>query len=452
VALGAGFRLFGVPVRIEWTFLLMAVAIGLTGRSGVHLLIWVAVVFVSILVHELGHALTFRAFGQHARIRLYAFGGLTYGDGGPLSSMKHILVSAAGSTAGIVLLGIPSYLLVRADVLSSTTWRLALGDLAWVSLGWGLLNLLPLLPLDGGNIAATILTVLAAERGNRLARFVSLGTAGAAAAWAFLAHLPFLALYALIFAGINMQQLAREREVRLGERIRDGYRSLNGDDPQAAIRTAETVLAKGRSPGIRSRALELQAWALLAANQPHEAQHAVEGLPEGTTPSLLLLGCLSLAAGDREKGTHAVAQGLLRDPAKSAGGIVAQYVAEAGIVDDLVDRLLSMRISDGPIAAHALSHDLHVTGRFQESARVNERLYDDGRPDRSLAAYNRACSLARMGSLRDALEWLRRATDSGWKDAVVLDADPDLEALRPMEEFNRLRAELASTESLGTSP
>ena len=41
-------------------------------------MIWVFVIFISILVHEFGHALTACYFGQKPRIELVAFGGLTY--------------------------------------------------------------------------------------------------------------------------------------------------------------------------------------------------------------------------------------------------------------------------------------------------------------------------------------------------------------------------------------
>ncbi|MEZ6147021.1 MAG: hypothetical protein R3B91_16710 [Planctomycetaceae bacterium] len=70
------FSLFGIPVRVIAWFWLTAVILGF---SSVHigpeyLLAWVAIVFVSILVHELGHALVAAAFGYPPRILLYHFG------------------------------------------------------------------------------------------------------------------------------------------------------------------------------------------------------------------------------------------------------------------------------------------------------------------------------------------------------------------------------------------
>ena len=77
------FRLLGVPVRIHPLFWLVACLLGgpwLEGRWGAgYLLLWVACVFVSILVHELGHVLAGRAFGARGHILLYSFGGLAIG-------------------------------------------------------------------------------------------------------------------------------------------------------------------------------------------------------------------------------------------------------------------------------------------------------------------------------------------------------------------------------------
>src|SRR5260370_29282128 len=75
---GFNLKLFGIPVSVEITFILMALVLGRDRRADMTLLIeWIVVVFFSVLLHEFGHALVGRAFGLVPRIRLYAFGGLT---------------------------------------------------------------------------------------------------------------------------------------------------------------------------------------------------------------------------------------------------------------------------------------------------------------------------------------------------------------------------------------
>ena len=69
------FRLFDIPVVVRPSFLLIAAIIGFSWASQPsRALIWIGVIFVSILIHELGHALTARGFGSEVAIELNAVG------------------------------------------------------------------------------------------------------------------------------------------------------------------------------------------------------------------------------------------------------------------------------------------------------------------------------------------------------------------------------------------
>jgi len=109
------FSIAGVPVRIEWSFWLIAVFLGFDARSGWLLLAWVVIVLVSILVHEFGHAVALRIYHQKPRVVLHAFGGLTYGSSAYRSRTQSIVVSAAGPLTALLLLGVPAYLLHDGD-------------------------------------------------------------------------------------------------------------------------------------------------------------------------------------------------------------------------------------------------------------------------------------------------------------------------------------------------
>jgi Zn-dependent protease len=165
------FRLARFPVRIHPFFWLST--LGLTLRSNISALdvaIWVCAVLVSILVHELGHALAFRRFGCDARITLYGFGGLASAEPGRTGAPKgwsRIIVSAAGPFAGFALAGaVIVAVLVSGHQVPVMSWTLGSGapiqglalfvlvaDLMFINVIWGLVNLLPVHPLDGGDIA-----------------------------------------------------------------------------------------------------------------------------------------------------------------------------------------------------------------------------------------------------------------------------------------------------------
>ena len=179
------FTVAGIPVRVHPLFWLITL---LLGSSGNLLLIplWLLVIFVSILVHELGHAFAFRRFGQRSHIVLHFAGGLTipettyWGSGVAsvyLTPNQNIFISLAGPVAGFLLAALVMIFVLVTGGSVGITWLLGIlplplradltfgGNLLsvfitlmlWVNLFWGLVNLLPVFPLDGGQIARNVL-------------------------------------------------------------------------------------------------------------------------------------------------------------------------------------------------------------------------------------------------------------------------------------------------------
>ncbi|MES2995952.1 MAG: site-2 protease family protein [Verrucomicrobiota bacterium] len=114
--------------------------------------------FISILIHELGHALTARAFGAHAEITLEAFGGYAAYGGVSMSRPKSFLITLAGPAVQIAL-GVIAWFAIpfAREQEAAASGITFLKDLVWVSWIWAILNLLPVLPLDGGRLMQTIL-------------------------------------------------------------------------------------------------------------------------------------------------------------------------------------------------------------------------------------------------------------------------------------------------------
>ncbi len=149
------FRLFGVPIRVEWYFWLMAcVLYGFGDVVAAELLIWVAAVFLSIVVHEMGHALASRRFGLSPFVVLYGMGGLTYSPGAErLGRGRRILITLAGPAAGL-LLALGVFVVANAWVKPGAPPLLfvAVRTLLYINVVWTFLNLLPVPPLDGGQV------------------------------------------------------------------------------------------------------------------------------------------------------------------------------------------------------------------------------------------------------------------------------------------------------------
>ena len=156
------FNLFAIPVRVEpWFWLTMAfIGGGLHARDSlsiVFVFIFMLAGFISILVHELGHALTIRKFGLPTEITLHGFGGYATYPAGKLDRKKSFLVTAAGPglQMALALLLIMLYKFIPIPPKSLLN-RLFI-NLREVSIIWALLNCLPIYPMDGGQMMAAIL-------------------------------------------------------------------------------------------------------------------------------------------------------------------------------------------------------------------------------------------------------------------------------------------------------
>jgi stage IV sporulation protein FB len=192
------FRLFNMPVTVRGSFLLIAILIGLTGGGDISFAIaWVSVVFVSILIHELGHAVTARMFGSQVAIELNGLGGLTRWSSpdGELTPGRRALVAAAGSATGLVFGGLIWLIATQfAPYPPLTAFILRL--LVFVNVFWGLLNWLPIRPLDGGHLLESFLERFAPQRAEVIAKIVFTTTAAASLAVALWLDYLFIAVLA----------------------------------------------------------------------------------------------------------------------------------------------------------------------------------------------------------------------------------------------------------------
>jgi Zn-dependent protease len=203
---GLRFNLFGFPTRVDASFLLI---VGLIGYDGIgsHLAIWIGVALVAVLGHELGHALAARHLGAEASISLQGLGGLTRSNRAePFGRGESAFLTVAGPLAGI-LLGLPVLAAIRT--LGWPTWTdggYALHAAAFTTLGWSVLNLLPMLPLDGGHLLEVALPGPPAAR-RRLAAQISIGVAVAAGILASKAGMQYGMFLALMFGAQNLALL-----------------------------------------------------------------------------------------------------------------------------------------------------------------------------------------------------------------------------------------------------
>jgi stage IV sporulation protein FB len=172
------FRVLKMWVRVTPAFWIFTGLIFANIASELGLLYWVLTigcVFISILVHELGHALAYRYYGIQSGVVLTAMGGLAIPEGTPFRRSSRIICYLAGPGAQFLLLGI-LYATNR-----ETGWAMASPVTFWlysilvmINLYWPLINLLPVWPLDGGMVSKEICEMTAKHRGFELCLQISI--------------------------------------------------------------------------------------------------------------------------------------------------------------------------------------------------------------------------------------------------------------------------------------
>lgn len=144
-------RLFGFPIEVNTTFLIM-LGVVLLWMGGLAGLFVVTLAFASVLLHELGHALTARSLGVGVSgIELHFFGGAAKMLDQPRGARDEILIALAGPAVSFALAGIGwlAYAATGASILYL---------LAWINTIIGAFNLIPAMPMDGGRVLRAALT------------------------------------------------------------------------------------------------------------------------------------------------------------------------------------------------------------------------------------------------------------------------------------------------------
>lgn len=229
------FQLAGIPVRIHPLFWLACVVTGSSG-DGPMLLVWTVVVFVSVLIHEMGHAIMMRRCGMTPRVVLYMMGGLAIPDSGPFgmgragrrTPQNWILISGAGPVAGFAFAGLVILLIIATgghfsfergfphfwsfdlrEPVSHDNWLLymALDSLLWVNIFWGLINLIPVYPLDGGQIAREFMVLRDPWHGIVRSMWLSVIVGGIAVAMGLSMQSMFVVIMFLSLAVSNYRAL-----------------------------------------------------------------------------------------------------------------------------------------------------------------------------------------------------------------------------------------------------
>jgi Zn-dependent protease len=154
-------HLFGIEIRLHWTFLTLVFLLAWSNAGGGPRaiwvgLVWVGAVFGSVLVHELAHCLVARRRGAVVNdILLTPIGGMSQLDNIPEASADELAIAIVGPLTSLALafvaagLGMAFGAKLWPPTLFAGSW---FARLVWLNVLLGGFNLLPALPMDGGRV------------------------------------------------------------------------------------------------------------------------------------------------------------------------------------------------------------------------------------------------------------------------------------------------------------
>lgn len=157
-------KLFGIPIRVHLTFLLLLAFIWYVEASsqgagvGFYSLVFWILIFICVLLHELGHSLVAQSYGLTiASIVLLPIGGVSQINEIPRDPIKEVAITVAGPAVNfllaaiILLFGKMVFPSLQFSVISLQSGSMIV-DLFWANILLGLFNIVPAYPMDGGRI------------------------------------------------------------------------------------------------------------------------------------------------------------------------------------------------------------------------------------------------------------------------------------------------------------
>jgi stage IV sporulation protein FB len=367
-----------IPIHIFPFFWFLILMIGwLNSLTLVGTIIWSVVILISVLIHEYGHALTALMFGQRVEINLVGFGGLTKRDGPKLERWKEFLIVLNGPLAGFLTFFIAYFLLGHIGEKKAILLY-ALEVAVNVNLFWTLLNLLPVIPLDGGHLLRILLEGALGLRGLKLAFFISIVLAGLIGLYFFLIQQIFMGALFLLLAFESYRAWADVRSMT----------------PQDTDQQLQNIMKEG-----------------------------VEELKAGRSQDALAK--FSYVRQQAPKGMLYV----------TATQYAARILAEQGNLKQAYQWLYPLKNRISIDYLHLLQQLAYRLQEWEEAVKIGEQIYQQ-EPTVDTALIN-ALSYAIMGKAVPAVGWLRSAAQQGLPDVQKVIERREFDAIRNSEPFQK---------------
>jgi Zn-dependent protease len=202
----------GTKIDVDFNFLILVllfVVINYDQQAGIqYALIWIPILFVSVLIHELAHAAMIALFGFGAsHIVLTGMGGVTINQR-RAKPWQDVLISLAGPASSFGLMFLSEWIFNHVQVARTDAMLFALlPRMYYANYFWGLFNLIPVAPLDGGHAVREFLNIFLPDRSSFVIYvWIAMIVGAGVAIYMFKEGNYFIALYIAWFVYIAFEQ------------------------------------------------------------------------------------------------------------------------------------------------------------------------------------------------------------------------------------------------------
>lgn len=457
---GLRFTLFGFPVEIKPMFLILTILMWTwqgTLEGAIELTVWAG---IALLAHELGHALAFRRYGIPSKIELHMLGGMAIPmGGGLLSNGQQIIVSLAGPLGsfaiGIVFWamnqafgGLPALTMSGAELYFWCTL---------FSFWWGGLNLIPVYPLDGGQILQAILSYKRDWDAVRISAYVSIGICGLLLLYVLANFSLWNLMLVVMLLMTNIRRLQGAGSLGGGglgnyynytpapkgssssakTSIDKLTRKLDMGFYEEALEGALELLGKTRRGSKRAEALRIASTVYYKKGMLDEAQGFAKQYPdfEDQVPELKV--ALLRYAGKSEEAAQYAKDRFSNDPSPGLGEAYATLLAHSKKQAELSEFMLQAKL----LPYHDRIAEAAADALFEIKDFANARIYAEPLFERTAAgrhAYQVASAYALEGNGQAAVQWLAKARDAGLDVRRRLRYDRTFDEVRSVIGFKEL--------------
>jgi len=285
-----------IPIIIHPFFWIFSALIGWLYTGALWgIALWIPIIFISVLVHEFGHALTAICFKQKPQIQLVALGGLTSYQGKQLKFWQQFVVVFNGPFFGILLFLLATVLL-RTPLATMPLAFQFLSILQIVNLFWSIVNLLPVLPLDGGQLLRIVLEAAFGLKGFKLSLFIGVLVAVSISMFFFVKGAFIIGALFFLFAFQSFDLWRKSRFLsdpdRKDENKQDLMKAeiaLQSGNKEEAKRLFETIRSKVHQGVIYVAATQYLALLVLEEGENHKAYELLSSIEKQLSDDTLCI-------------------------------------------------------------------------------------------------------------------------------------------------------------------